>query len=142
MTLSAVYLDECVDQRLSPALSALGHTVETARTSLMLRATDVQQLEFATAHSLIVITHNRRYFRRLHRQFQIQDRPHAGIIDIPESGPLPRLTLRAAMMLDWVATQGDPRSRLFSWGTLQELLEHGLRLSGYTERDVQLALGR
>jgi hypothetical protein len=46
------------------------------------------------------------------------------------------------MMLEWIVTHGDPRSRLFSWGTLQELLEQGFRLPGYTEQDVQLALGR
>ncbi|MBI4491684.1 MAG: hypothetical protein HY690_02710 [Chloroflexi bacterium] len=46
------------------------------------------------------------------------------------------------MLLDWIATFPDHRSRLFKWGQLQELIEQGYRLPGYSEAEVQLALGR
>ena len=44
------------------------------------------------------------------------------------------------MMLDWIATQPH-ESRLFAWGHLQQLLERGFRLPGYSEDDVRDALG-
>jgi len=46
------------------------------------------------------------------------------------------------MMLDWLDTLADYRSRLLRWGALQQLLIGGYRLPGYTDRDVGLALGR
>ena len=46
------------------------------------------------------------------------------------------------MMLDWIATLGDYRGRLFRWGDLQYLLTQSYRLPGCDEADVRLALGR
>ena len=48
--------------------------------------------------------------------------------------------LRVAMMLDWIADQPHA-SRLFVWGHLQQLLERGFRLPGYSEEEVQQVLG-
>ena len=36
----------------------------------------------------------------------------------------------------------DHRSRLFKWGHLQELLEQGYRLEGYSLEEIRLALAR
>lgn len=45
------------------------------------------------------------------------------------------------MMLDWLGIQSYT-SRLFEWGRLQQLLERGFRLPGYSEDEVREALGR
>jgi hypothetical protein len=50
--------------------------------------------------------------------------------------------LRAALLLDWLGTVGDYRSRLFQWNDLQRLLLEGLRLPGYTEDEIGEAVGR
>ena len=55
---------------------------------------------------------------------------------------LQRLVVRAASMLDWIATFPDYRFRLFQWGHFQDLLDRGLRLPGYSEADLRLARGR
>ena len=108
----------------------------------MISATDAAQLEFATAHGWITITHNGRHFRALHRQFLQERREHSGIIILPERPPFERLAVRAALMLTWIGTLPSMRSELFTWGQLQERLEAGDRLPGFTDDEVKLALGR
>jgi hypothetical protein len=46
------------------------------------------------------------------------------------------------MLIDWAATFPDHRSRLFRWHELQQRLIAGLRLPGYSEEDVRMALGQ
>jgi hypothetical protein len=74
---------------------------------------------------------------RLHRQIPI----HTGIIILPATN-LDLQEIRAAMLLDWVATFPDHRSRLFRWHDLQQHLIGGGRLPGYGEEDVRRALGQ
>ncbi len=142
MPAPSVYLDECVDIKLAEALHRRGFTVVTTLAASMLGATDEDQLLYAGAHGLILVTHNRRHFRRLHRLFQDDGRSHGGMILLSRTTPLARLTLRVTMMLDWVGTLDGYHNRLFSWGTLQDLFDSGYRLPGYSEQDVQFAIGR
>ena len=142
MLASPVYLDECVDYELVEALRERGFTVAAALDVQMLRATDEQQLVFATARGAVLVSHNRRDFQRLHATFIEQGRKHGGIVLLPGTSPLPRLIIRAATMLDWIGLLPDHRSQLFQWGYLQEQIERGYRIPGYTEDDVRLALGR
>jgi hypothetical protein len=138
----SVYLDECVDIKLAEALQRRGFVaVRTVRAG-MVGATDEAQLLYASARGLMLVTHNRRHFRRLHHRFREQGRPHGGIVLLSRTAPLIRLTLRVTMMLDWIATLDSRRNSLFTWGVLQDLFDDGYRLPGYGEADVRFAIGR
>ena len=138
----SVYLDECVDVKLADALRQRGFTAATARDVGMRGEAGPDQLVYATELEFAILTHNGRHLRRLHDLYVREGRTHGGILVIPASGPMDRLVVRAAMMLDWIATFPDYRSRLFQWGHLQDLLDRGLRLPGYTDADLRLARGR
>jgi hypothetical protein len=136
------YLDECVDQRLAGTLRSRGFSVLPATEAGTLGTSDPEQLRFARSQDLVIISYNRRHFRRLHAQAVRNGEEHPGIVILPATSPLPRLTIRAAMMLDWIGGLGEWRTRLFEWGDLQYLLTQGLRLEGYTEEELRLALGQ
>jgi hypothetical protein len=142
MPTPSVYLDECVDIELAGALQQRGFLAVTTAAARMLGATDEDQLVYASAHDLLLVTHNRRHFRRLHRLFQDEGRSHGGMILLSRTTPLTRLTMRVTMLLDWIATLDGYHNRLFTWGSLQDLLDGGFRLPGYSEQDVQFAVGR
>src|SRR5262249_30073520 len=104
---------------------------------------DEAQLTYATERGWIIVTHNERHFRALHgAAVRGSIPPHPGIIILPASVSLSRLVIRATMQLAWLGTQSGTRQQLFKWGQLQELLESGVRLPGFDERDVLEALGR
>ena len=84
---------------------------------------------------------NAKHFIREHRLFLSQGTPHSGIILVPDTGPVTRLAVRTALLLDWIGTQ-EHHSRVFRWGALQTLLTQGYRLPGYSEEEVQYALGQ
>jgi hypothetical protein len=136
------YLDECVDQRLAPVLRVRGYAILTATEARTLGATDQDQLGFASAHDLVIISYNRRHFRRLHALYLERGAHHPGIVLVPATSLLPRLIVRSAMMLDWIVIRGERRSRLFEWGDLQYQIMQGFRLAGHSESDVRLALGQ
>lgn len=138
----ACYLDECVDVYLAEALRTRGFIAITAQEAAFRGATDVEQLAFAAARGLVLITHNGSDFRRLHRQYQVGGWFHSGIVILPQTSPLQQLAVRAAMMLDWIALRGDPPFTLYRWGALQLLLTQGFRVPSYDEADVRLAIGR
>jgi hypothetical protein len=135
------YLDECVDVGLVQTLLQRGHIVLAARDAGPTGVDDDEQIEYAAARGWVIVTHNARHFVRWNHRFRQQGRLHGGIVVIPETGPLDRLTIRAAMMLDWIAQQ-EYRSCLFRWGDLQKLLVQGFRVPGYTEDEVRRAIGR
>ena len=138
---TAAYLDECVDVRLAPALAGRGIMVRTTTEAGMTGMDDERQLVYATAHQLVLLTHDGRDFRRLHRQFVGEGRQHGGILVAP-TGDLSVLTLRSSMLLDWLGLLGDYSSRFFTWGDLQCQLTQGMKLAGYTDAEHRLALGR
>lgn len=137
---SAVYLDECVDVRLAPALARYGFVAHTAAGADLLGRSDGEQLHHATRNGLVVVTHDGHDFRRLHRRFTDGGRAHGGIIAVRRS-PLPLLVLRVAMLLDWLGMLGEHRSRFFTWGDLQFRLTQGERVPGCSEADTRIALG-
>lgn len=134
-------LDECMDLELVGALRARGYTVESAQLVGLRAVEDEAVLNYAVQRGWVVLTHNERHFRTLHHQRLQEGGHHGGILCVPQLGPIERLMLRTAMMLDWVGDQ-DFGSRLFIWGQVQGELERGLRLPGYTEAQVRYALGR
>lgn len=136
------YLDECVNVHLAELLRSRAFTTITAGEAGLLGATDEEQLAYATVHGLVIISHNGADFKRLHVRYRQEGRPHAGIVLLSQTRPVPQLVVRAAMMLDWIALIGEHRSTLFRWGALQQLLSQDYRLPGYDDADIRLALGR
>jgi Domain of unknown function (DUF5615) len=139
-----VYLDECVDVALADVLRERGFTATLARDHGPRGASDEAQLVYASGRGWLILSHNTRHFQRWHKVFIDEGRPHGGIMLIPETGPLSRLAIRTALLLDWIGLQGDWRSRLFTWGQLQFQLTQGYRLPipKYREDDVRHALGQ
>ena len=137
-----VYLDECVDHRLGASLRERGYVVATTRESGLVGASDQRQLEYATDAGLVLLSYNWRHFQRLDAAHRREGRVHGGIIALPGPAPLDRLTVRAALMLDWMATLPAYRSHFFRWGDLQQLLIGGYRPAGLSEVELDLALGR
>ena len=128
-----IYLDESVDYSLAEALRQRGFSVFTVQDEGSSGDSDPEQLAYATERDWRLLSHNSRDFRRLHANYQRHQRPHSGISLLPQRSLMALLTLRAAMMLDWLQSLPDYRSQLFTWGQLQSLLERGQRLRGYSD---------
>ena len=111
----------------------------TARDAGMAGASDAEQLAYATGRRAMIVTLRFAGFRGCieHRTLRIA-----------ASSPYQRRwisiwqEIRAAMLIDWAATLPDHRSQLFRWHDLQQRLIGGVRLPGYSEEDVRLALGQ
>jgi uncharacterized protein with PIN domain len=88
-----LYLDHDVDVALAGRLRGLGHDVVITREVGRTESSDEQQLVFATYEGRLFLTHNRRDFRRLHRQWTAGGRMHGGII-ISSHLPLEELERR------------------------------------------------
>jgi hypothetical protein len=137
-----VHLDECVHGELLDRLRRRGFQVTNAVIEGTFGYTDEQQLAYAARAGLILLTHNKRHFLRLHARWRRQGRSHAGIIILPQSSLL-RREIRAALMLTWIDfTQVEPESMLWIWNDCQSWLIAGGRLPGFTESEVEFALGR
>jgi hypothetical protein len=136
-----VYADEDVDVRVVRALRAHGFDVVTAGEAGLLRRDDDEHLAYAAASGRVLLTFNRRDFRRSHAEALNLGRLHAGIVLLPTSSSLVRTIVRARMLLDWLATFGPDSSALVNWNDLQVRLHHGERLAGYSDAEVRIALG-
>ena len=75
-----VYLDEDVDVFISDLLRARGFSVLTTGQGGNLGSSDREQLEYAIANNLCLLTHNRTDFEELAREYFAADRLHFGII--------------------------------------------------------------
>ncbi len=137
-----VYLDECVDHGLVSTLRQRGFSVTTAQAEGIVGVADDEQLTYTAERHLVLLSHNWHHFQKWHFRFAEQGRSHGGIVIVPGPRPLPQLSVRAALMLDWLASLPDYRSQLFRWGELQGKLTQGFRLTGYSDSDLELALGR
>ncbi len=122
MAAPPAYFDEDVPAPAAEAMRTRGFTILTTSEVGALKASDD--------------------FRRLHEEFVRAGKAHGGIVLLPQDTNMERLILRIALMLDWIGTQGHHVSRLWPWNACQQALIHGLRLPGYSEEDVSLALGR
>ncbi len=81
MSLPGVYLDEEVQSdTLIETLRAQRLNVLTTSEAGMSKATDEEQLKFATSRSLVVISCNIADFARLHNEWIAANTDHAGII--------------------------------------------------------------
>ena len=75
-----VYLDEDVDVLVAPLLRARRFDCTTALDEGHLGWSDVQHLEWTTAESRIMVTHNRVDFDNLAKQWSQRSKDHAGIV--------------------------------------------------------------
>lgn len=142
MSLTTIYLDHCVHGSVEHYLRERGHSVVTARREGMAAARDDEQIRYSTARGWMVLSSNERDFVGLHRAFVAHGENHGGIVVVPQKQP-ERQRLRCAMLLDWIRTEyPDTRNRLFRWTDLQQLLNGGYLLSGYTDAERAVALGR
>lgn len=141
MPVPDVYTDEDVARSVVEALRTRGFVVLSTLESGLPGAHDDVQLLHATKLGCVLLSHNRRHFVRQHAAFVRRGRPHGGVILIPQDTVVERLVVRAAMMIDWLGSGAVYQSRLHQWNELQQQLIHGLRLPGYTEAEVRLALG-
>jgi predicted nuclease of predicted toxin-antitoxin system len=141
MAAPPAYLDECIDRPVADALGERGFDVLTAIEAGQGEKLDEEQLQFALSLGRVLLTYDRSDFRRLHATYLSTGRHHGGIVAIPQVPPVSRRQLRAALMLDWLGTLDEHRSRMFQWNDLQGRLLSGLRLSGYSEDEINEAVG-
>jgi hypothetical protein len=134
-----VYVDENVSHRLVDALRERGFDVLTAAQAGTLGQTDEQQLAYAALQRRAIVTYDRRDFRTIHGRF-VASADHAGIALLPQSGPVARTVIRAAMLLDWIASAPTP-SPIANWNDLQRRIHEGLRPAGYSSEEILMALG-
>ena len=72
------YLDEDVSVLLADLLRSQGHVATTTLDAGNLRLSDDDQLAFATAGGMTIVTHNRRDYERLATEYVRSGRTHAG----------------------------------------------------------------
>jgi hypothetical protein len=135
-----IYADEDVDRPLIEALRARGFDVLTVQTTRSFGEDDLAQFERAAAAGRVLLTFNRRHFRRHHATWLEDGRAHPGVVTIPQGGTVERRALRAAMLLDWLGT-ARLSSRFVTWIDLQTRLHVGEQIEGYTDADMRMALG-
>jgi predicted nuclease of predicted toxin-antitoxin system len=75
-----LYFDNDVNLLVIPDLRAEGYDVQTSPEAGNERASDEEQWGYATAQGRVLLTFNRRHFRRLQREWQAAGKPHAGIL--------------------------------------------------------------
>jgi hypothetical protein len=75
---------------------------------------DPAQLERAATLGRVLLTFNRRHFRRHHAAWVAAGRAHAGIVTVPQGGTAERRAVRVALLLDWVGRTAFA-SRLVAW---------------------------
>ena len=142
MSAPPAYLDECIDRPVVEALRRRGFDILTAVESGLGEEPDDVQVAHAARVGRVLVTYNRWDFRRLHAAYQLSGRSHGGIVILPQSPPVHRRQMRAALLLDWLGTLDTYHARLFQWNDLQQLLLHGLRFPGYSEEEIDDAIGR
>ena len=123
MPAPSALLDECMDVALGP-LGQRGFDVASPQAIGRRRVDGRRVVERAVGLGRVLITQNTSDFKSVHAAFVRAGQSHLGVVCLPQRGPLGRKVLRAAMMLDWIATQPH-ESRLFAWGHLQQQVEQG-----------------
>ncbi len=75
-----LHCDNDFNLRVVPDLRADGYDVRTSPEAGKEPASDEQQLGYATSEERVIVTFNRKHFRRLHHQWQVAGKSHAGIL--------------------------------------------------------------
>ncbi len=93
-----LYFDEDVSIVIAEMLRGRGYEVQTTRDAGNLHLQDIDQLEYAAAHSMALVTHNRKHFEQLASGFIASGRSHAGII-VAVRHPEPEIARRLLLLL-------------------------------------------
>lgn len=98
-----LYTDEDVDGRVARQLLRLGYDVLSSHAAgnSGRRLSDEWQLEYATEHGRVILSHNSGDFNRLARVWALAEREYCGIVIAPRM-PVGSLILRTAKHLDEV----------------------------------------
>lgn len=104
------YLDEDVPVSFSQALLNRGVNISTTQETDNVGNTDIQQLKFANQKKRVIITHNKRDFIKLHKEFLESNRQHCGII-VSDQLPVGVL-LKRVMKLWFTVDANDMKNRL------------------------------
>lgn len=75
-----LYLDEDVDISLAKTLKQKGIDVLTTQEAGKKRLSDSEQLEFAVNTKRAILTHNKRDFTLLHKDYMLKGKEHYGIV--------------------------------------------------------------
>ena len=75
-----LYLDEDVDVLIADLLRAYGYSVTTTAADGRLGTSDAEQLEYAAAQGMAILTDNRVDFEGLFQDYLTTGRSHAGIL--------------------------------------------------------------
>jgi predicted nuclease of predicted toxin-antitoxin system len=81
---AAIYTDEDMSALVATLLRSRGFDITTVPEQSTLGKTDSEQLKFSTSLNRCIVTHNRVDFERLHLQYMDEDKPHFGIIIVPQ----------------------------------------------------------
>ncbi len=82
-----LYLDEDVDVLIADLVRARSFITLTARDAKQLGREDEDHLAFATAHGMVMVTHNRVDFESLATDYFNAGRSHSGIIIAAHRSP-------------------------------------------------------
>ena len=74
------YLDEDVDVLIATVLKSRGFSATTTLEAAQVGKSDEEQLAFAAEQRMVLLTHNRKHFEDLARQYYIAGQKHYGII--------------------------------------------------------------
>ncbi len=82
-----LYLDECVEASIAATLRENGFDIENAKDINQTGRdwSDRAQLEYAAQAGRVLVSYNRRDFRREHRKFQHEGPSHSGILLLTHS---------------------------------------------------------
>lgn len=75
-----LYVDEDVSVLIAELLRSHGFAAVAAKEVGRRGMTDAEQLDYATEHSMVLLTHNRRDFEALAQEYFRGGRQHTGII--------------------------------------------------------------
>jgi predicted nuclease of predicted toxin-antitoxin system len=94
-----LYLDEDISLKVSGMLRKKGLDVVSAHETVMLEATDDEQLAFAAGEGRAMVTRNRDDFITLTVQFFHDLKPHRGLIIVPHTIPGSEFSRLAALLM-------------------------------------------
>ncbi len=120
MSLIQIYADEeAMDSDLVAALRSRGVATITPLDAGLVERSDDEQLEFATDHGCVLYTFNVSDFYRLHTEWVLGGREHAGMILAPQQRFSTGEQLRRILRLRAATTSLCMRNRvefLGNWG--------------------------